>query len=148
MGLVAVYKSTHLTEIAVMKSKLEAAGLHPFVQNHEHAQMAHIDILALGGMRILMPQEEAAEALAILKDQTFEFEDSDVFDDYDPPDSYKNQTPYRASLTPVMGLIAAALLIIIFTPLDVLAVFLVGFALLLFHAQRLATRLQKGEPRI
>lgn len=143
VSLIKIYNTTHVTEIAVLKSKLEAAGLHPFVQNYEHAQIAHIDILALGGMNILIPEDEAKEALAILKDQTMEFEDTDVFDDYDPPDSYKNQTPYKASRLPIVLMLIAAVLIIIFTPLDVLSIFLVGFAALLFHAQNLATKQQK-----
>lgn len=130
-----------------MKSKLEAAGLHPFVQNYDHAQIAHIDILALGGMNILIPKDEAEEALAILKDQTVEFEDTDVFENYDPPESYKNQVPYKASRLPVIIMLVAAVALIVFTSLDVLSFFLIGFAWMLFHAQNLAMKQKTKQKR-
>jgi len=73
VDLIPVYRTTHLTEAAVMKSKLEADGLHPFVKNYEHAQMSQIDILALGGMTIMVPENEAERAHEILTDQSEEF---------------------------------------------------------------------------
>ncbi len=139
MDLLPVYNSTHLTEIAVMKSKLEAGGIDLFVQNYEHAQMAQVDILALGGMNILVPENQVEEALAIIHEPG-EFLDTDIFDDYNPP--WQDVAPYRASLWAVAVPVMAALLIIVFTSKDILAIPLIAFAGFLLHAQRKATDIQ------
>lgn len=149
MDLVPVYNSTHLTEIAVIKSKLEAGGIYLFVQNYEHAQMAHIDILALGGMNILVPEDQVELARQIIEDDSDEFIDTDIFDNYEPPIALRNPTPYKASIWPVALMIAAAVAIIIFSSADVVAVLILALAGLLFHAQRSATQIQnKKGPQI
>jgi len=139
LGLVPVYNSTHLTEIAVIKSKLEAGGIELFVQNHQHAQMAHIDILALGGMNVLVPEEQVEEARAII-DESGDFVDTDMFEDYNPP--WHKKPPYKANIWPVVICLILALFIIVFTRFDVFSIFLIVFAVFLFHAQEKATKLQ------
>lgn len=148
MALIKVYNSTHLSEIAVIKSKLEAAGLHPLVQNHEHSQMMHVVTLALGGMNILVPADEVEDAFDLIMDDTNTFIDSDIFDDYEPPKKLQNQKPYRASLVPVVVLLLIALAIIIFTNVNFLGIIVAVFALFLFHAQIQATALmRKRKPK-
>ncbi len=142
--LVPVYNSTHLTEIAVIKSKLEAGNIDLFVQNYEHAQMAHIDILALGGMNILVPESQVEEALAIINEPG-EFLDTDIFDDYNPP--WQDVPPYKASLWPIVSIFMVALFMVIFTDKDILAIPLIGFALFLYHAQTKASDIQARKDR-
>lgn len=144
MELVPVYNSTHLTEIAVIKSKLEAGNIDLFVQNYEHAQMAHIDILALGGMNILVPESQVEDALEIINEPG-EFIDTDIFDDYNPP--WHDKPPYQAKLWPVATILGLALLIIIFTDIDALAILMIVFAAFLFHAQNKAADIQSRKER-
>lgn len=147
MAMVKIYNSTNLSEIAVIKSKLEAAGLHPFVQNHEHAQMMHVVTLALGGINILVPDYEADDALELILDKTDTFIDSDVFDDYEPPEKLRNQKPYQASLAPVVILMLSGLAIIVFTNVDFLGVIFAAFGLFIFHAQNRAMKFNQKKPK-
>lgn len=143
MDLIAIYKCSDLVEATILKSKLEAAGLHPFIQNYEHAQINVLHLLALGGLNIMVPQSEAEYATEIIADKTAIFEDTDVFENYEPPKSYQNKKPYRASIVPIIILIVIAIFIIIFTRFDVVSFFVLGFALILFHAQNLALKKQE-----
>ena len=140
VGLVKVYNTNNIPEISVLKSRLEAAGLHPFVQNFEHAQMAHIDILALGGMNILIPEEEAEEAMALIHSSEGNFLDTDIFDDYDAP--WAEKEPYKANIHAVIILVAIAFAIIIFTNADGVSLIFLVSAAILYHAQTKATRIQ------
>lgn len=143
LDLVAIYKCSDIGEATILKSKLEAAGLHPFMQNYEHAQVNVLHLLALGGLNIMVPKNEAEFAMEVILDRTEIFEDTDIFENYEPPKSYQNKKPYRASLLPVVLLILLAIFIVIFTRLDVLSFFILGFALMLFNAQNLASKKQK-----
>jgi len=147
LDLVTIYNCSDLGEATILKSKLEAAGLHPFIQNYEHAQVNVLHLLALGGLNIMVPQSEAEFAIEVISDRTEIFEDTDVFENYEPPKSYQNKKPYRARLLPVILLIVSAILIVIFTRFDVLSFFLVGFALILFHAQNLALKKQEEKQK-
>lgn len=145
MDLIKVYNTNNIPEIAVLKSRLEAAGLHPFVQNYEHAQMAHFDILALGGMNVLMPENEVEAALELIHDNSGEFIDTDMFDDYNPP--WAQKEPYKAKLWPIISLLVFALLIVILTSADAMVFLIIPIALLLFHAQRSATKIQNEKDK-
>jgi len=142
LDLVKIYNTNNIPEAAVLKSRMEAAGLHPFIQNFEHAQMAHIDILALGGMNVLVPESEVEEATAIIRDQgEGEFVDTDVFDeDYNPPWSRKG--PFKAKLWPIITCIILAAIVVIFTRVYFIAGVILLFGAFLFHAQNKVTRLQ------
>jgi hypothetical protein len=60
----------------VATSCLESYGLHPFIQDHEQLRLNPFKIIAFGGIRIFLPQDEIILATEILTTQT-DFEITD-----------------------------------------------------------------------
>lgn len=64
MDLVVVFRSFDLAEAQLIKSRLEGAGLDAEVA-HEHSA-ANLDV-AVGGVRVVVPAEQADEARALVQ---------------------------------------------------------------------------------
>ena len=63
MGVVfATYQE--LGRAAIAYSALEAGGFHPVMADYQHANNAAMYILALGGIRIMLPEHELPDAIA------------------------------------------------------------------------------------
>lgn len=68
MKLVTVFLGFNPAEAQLVRSRLDAAGLHPIV-NHELSALS-IDgyALAAGGIRVEVPEEESEDARELLAD--------------------------------------------------------------------------------
>jgi hypothetical protein len=55
-----------LTQALVARSALEAAGLHPFIFDEHRASVSWTEQFALGGIRVMAPEEELSAARALL----------------------------------------------------------------------------------
>ena len=67
MDFITIYKAVSEAQVQIIRSRLEAANFHPFVPDDSSAFGS--DPLALGssGIRIQVPEAEAAEARAFLE---------------------------------------------------------------------------------
>ena len=63
MDLVTLFRTFNLGEAEVMRSRLAAAGLRAEIGSEHSA--TNLDI-AVGGFQLMVPDTEAAEALALL----------------------------------------------------------------------------------
>jgi hypothetical protein len=64
MDLVVVFRTFDLAEAQVVRSRLEGAGLQADVEHENSA--ANFDVAA-GGVRVVVPTAQAAEARALLE---------------------------------------------------------------------------------
>ena len=64
MELVVVFRTFDLAEAQVVKGRLEGAGLQAAVQHENSA--ANFDV-AGGGVRVVVPDHQAAEARALIQ---------------------------------------------------------------------------------
>ena len=76
--LVTIKIFTYSHEAAVVRSRLEAEGIFCFLQDELTAQVYPLSISAIGGVKLQVREEDADEAIALLKesgdltDQDFE----------------------------------------------------------------------------
>ena len=66
MELVTVYTAFNPADAQLVRSRLEAAEFHPIVQHELSALSLDGYALAAGGIRVQVPEAEAAEARAFL----------------------------------------------------------------------------------
>jgi hypothetical protein len=66
MELVTVSRAFHPPEAQVVRSRLEAAGFHPFVKHELSALSMEGYSMAAGGILVQVPENEAEEARALL----------------------------------------------------------------------------------
>jgi len=66
MDLVTVFKAFSPAEAQLVRSRLEAAGFHPFVADELAAFSMEGYSQAIGGVRVQVPDDEAAEVREFL----------------------------------------------------------------------------------
>ena len=62
MTNVTIHTSFNLAEAQLIRSRLEAAGFHAFLADEASALWAGGYVMAMGGIRIQVPDTEAADA--------------------------------------------------------------------------------------
>ena len=70
MQLVTVFTAFNPAEAQLVRSRLEAAGFHASVANELSALSMEGYSLAVGGVRVQVPDAEAGEARTFLNDST------------------------------------------------------------------------------
>lgn len=68
MELVTVYRAFSPAEAQLVRSRLEAVDLHPVVAHELSALSMDGYSMAVGGVRVQVPEAEAAEARELIKD--------------------------------------------------------------------------------
>jgi hypothetical protein len=66
MSPVTIYKALNPADAQLVRSRLEAAGFHPFVADELSALSIDGYALAAGGIRVKVPQSEFADAREFL----------------------------------------------------------------------------------
>lgn len=66
MNPTTIYKALNPADAQLVASRLEAAGFHPFVADEAAALGMEGYALAVGGIRVQVPEAEAVEARAFL----------------------------------------------------------------------------------
>ena len=66
MNPTTIYKALNPADAQLIASRLEAAGFHPFVADEAAALGMEGYALAVGGIRVQVPEAEAVEARAFL----------------------------------------------------------------------------------
>jgi hypothetical protein len=66
MNFVTIFKAVSAAQVQVVRSRLEAADFHPFVPDDFSAFGSDPLALGSGGIRIQVPEAEAAEAKEFL----------------------------------------------------------------------------------
>ena len=66
MSPTTIYKALNPADAQLVYSRLEAAGFHPFVADEAAALGTEGYALAIGGIRVQLPQSEAADAREFL----------------------------------------------------------------------------------
>jgi Putative prokaryotic signal transducing protein len=66
MDLVTVFTAFNPADAQLARSRLEAAGFHPFVANENAALSMDRYALTVGGILVQVPDEEAADAREFL----------------------------------------------------------------------------------
>ena len=66
MSPTTIYKALNPAAAQLVYSRLEAAGFHPFVADEAAALGTEGYALAIGGIRVQVPQSEAADAREFL----------------------------------------------------------------------------------
>jgi hypothetical protein len=66
MDFVTVFTGFNPAEAQLVRSRLEAAEFHPFVKDEFSALSIDGYALAAGGIKVQVPEEEAADARAFL----------------------------------------------------------------------------------
>ena len=66
MNLVTIYKAVSSAQVQIIRSRLEAANFHPFVPDDLSAFGSDPMALGSGGVRIQVPENEAADAKEFL----------------------------------------------------------------------------------
>ena len=67
MKLVTIYRGFNPAETQLVRSRLDAAGFHPFVADELSALSIDGYALAAGGIRVQVPEDEAADAKEFLE---------------------------------------------------------------------------------
>ena len=70
MSPTTIFKAFNPAEAQLVRSRLEAAGFHPFVADELSALSIDGYALAVGGIRVQVPESEAAEAKEFLEKST------------------------------------------------------------------------------
>jgi hypothetical protein len=70
MNPTTIFHAFNPAEAQLVRSRLEAAGFHPFVADELSALSIDGYALATGGIRVQVPESEAAEAQEFLKSST------------------------------------------------------------------------------
>ena len=63
MSLVILKRYNNVGEALVAFSSLQAGGFNPFFHNYHHAHIAYMEMLAFGGLILLIPEQEYEYAL-------------------------------------------------------------------------------------
>ena len=63
---------TYPTDAAIMRSFLDAQGIQTFLNNEINAQVDPLLSNALGGVQLMVPEEQAERAIALLLENGFE----------------------------------------------------------------------------
>lgn len=71
MSPTTIFKAFNPAEAQLVRSRLEAAGFHPFVADELSALSIDGYSLAAGGIRVQVPESEAEEAKAFLESPSF-----------------------------------------------------------------------------
>jgi hypothetical protein len=66
MNLITVYRTFSIAEAQVVRSRLDAAGLHPEIANEVAAVSIDGYTQAAGGVQVQMPEEEAQAARELI----------------------------------------------------------------------------------
>lgn len=66
MNPVTIYKALNPLDAQLVRSRLEAAGFHPFVADEAAALSTEGYTLAIGGIRVQVPESEYAAAREFL----------------------------------------------------------------------------------
>ena len=66
MALVEIARFVDLTEAQVAASALRASGMEVMLQNEFHGQANFLVVPALGGFRLWVPEDDAADAKAFI----------------------------------------------------------------------------------
>jgi acylphosphatase len=66
MNPTTIYKALNPADAQLVYSRLEAAGFHPFVADEAAALGMEGYALAVGGIRVQVPESEAADAMEFL----------------------------------------------------------------------------------
>lgn len=66
MNPTTIYKALNPADAQLVASRLDAAGFHPFVADEAAALGMEGYALAVGGIRVQVPETEAVEARAFL----------------------------------------------------------------------------------
>ncbi|MDD5140483.1 MAG: DUF2007 domain-containing protein [Verrucomicrobiales bacterium] len=67
MEIVTIFKAFNPAEAQLVRSRLEAAGFHPFVADELSAFSIDGYSMAVGGIRVQVPEVEAADAKEFLE---------------------------------------------------------------------------------
>ena len=86
--MVTIRTYFNVAEAGFAHSLLESRGIHPFLQGENAYTLEAIS--ALGGIRLLVPEDEAAEAKGILEGEGF----TPLPDDFIPPKSDADETEH------------------------------------------------------
>lgn len=70
MNPVTIFRAFNPAEAQLVRSRLDAAGFHPFVADELSALSIDGYSLAAGGIRVQVPESEAAEAREFLETPT------------------------------------------------------------------------------
>lgn len=70
MDFTVIYTALNPADAQLVRSRLEAAGFHPFVANENSALGTEGYSLAVGGIRVKVPTTEADEVKEFLKEPT------------------------------------------------------------------------------
>lgn len=70
MSPTTIFKAFSPAEAQLVRSRLEAAGFHPFVADELSALSIDGYALAVGGIRVQVPESEAADAREFLDTPT------------------------------------------------------------------------------
>ena len=70
MSPVTIFKAFNPAEAQLVRSRLEAAGFHPFVADELSALSIDGYALAAGGIRVQVPEGEAADVREFLETPT------------------------------------------------------------------------------
>lgn len=62
MGLVIFRRFNDVGQAGIVFSALESGGFHPSWNNYHHANLSNIEMIAFGGMIILLPETEVDDA--------------------------------------------------------------------------------------
>jgi hypothetical protein len=66
MSLVTIFNGLNPAEVQLVRSRLEAAGFHPLVLDENAALGNEGYALAIGGIRVQVPENELADAKEFL----------------------------------------------------------------------------------
>jgi hypothetical protein len=70
MNPTTIFKAFNPAEAQLVRSRLEAAGFHPFVADELSAFSIDGYSMAVGGIRVQVPESEAADAKEFLETPT------------------------------------------------------------------------------
>jgi Putative prokaryotic signal transducing protein len=70
MSPTTIFKAFNPAEAQLVRSRLEAAGFHPFVADELSAFSIDGYSMAVGGIRVQVPESEAADAKEFLETPT------------------------------------------------------------------------------
>lgn len=89
---VRVFSSTYSFEANLIFSILESNGLHPFIQDEHTVQMQPLYSYAIGGVKVFVPEDEAANAKELIDDYMKTVSTTNDEEEPDKPEIKKDQT--------------------------------------------------------
>lgn len=72
MRLVTVYNALNPADAQLVRSRLDAAGFHVIITHEDSALMMEGYTLAVGGIQVQVPEDQAGDARAFLEAPTEE----------------------------------------------------------------------------